>query len=121
VISEEKKKLGLLDLATQLKLKQQAFAEKQGIRLHGELKDRKGRRASAMRLCSKATHCRAAEYRFRLAHSARRRDRVCSLRIGTTDVFNSWITKDVRVKVPDSVRIVIHGRNIPTSQPKTSF
>jgi 3-isopropylmalate/(R)-2-methylmalate dehydratase large subunit len=30
--------------------------------------------------------------------------------IGTTDVFNSWITKDVRVKVPESVRIVIRGR-----------
>ncbi len=42
VISEEKKKLGLLDLATQLKFKQQDFAAKQGIRLHGELKDRKG-------------------------------------------------------------------------------
>src|SRR5450631_2064469 len=42
VISEEKKKLGLLDLATQLKLKQQDFAKKQGIRLHGELTDRKG-------------------------------------------------------------------------------
>ena len=42
VISEEKKKLGLLDLATQLKLKQQDFAQKQGIKLHGELKDRKG-------------------------------------------------------------------------------
>ena len=42
VISEEKKKLGLLDLATQLKLKQEDFAKKQGIRLHGELTDRKG-------------------------------------------------------------------------------
>ncbi len=37
VISEEKKKMGLLDLATQLKLKQQDFAAKQGIKLHGEL------------------------------------------------------------------------------------
>jgi 3-isopropylmalate/(R)-2-methylmalate dehydratase large subunit len=30
--------------------------------------------------------------------------------IGTTDVFNSWITKDVRVRVPESVKIVIRGR-----------
>jgi 3-isopropylmalate/(R)-2-methylmalate dehydratase large subunit len=30
--------------------------------------------------------------------------------IGTTDVFNSWFTKDVRVKVPESVKIVIRGR-----------
>ena len=30
--------------------------------------------------------------------------------IGTTDVFNSWITKDVRVKVPESVRVIIRGK-----------
>ena len=42
VISEEKKKIGLLDLATQLKFKQQDFAKQQGIKLHGELTDRKG-------------------------------------------------------------------------------
>ena len=42
VMSEEKKKMGLLDLATQLKLKQEDFAKSRGIKLHGELKDRKG-------------------------------------------------------------------------------
>jgi 3-isopropylmalate/(R)-2-methylmalate dehydratase large subunit len=30
--------------------------------------------------------------------------------IGTTDVFNSWITNDVRVKVPESVKVVIRGK-----------
>src|SRR5205823_4872252 len=30
--------------------------------------------------------------------------------IGTTDVFNSWITKDVRVRVPESVKIVVRGK-----------
>jgi 3-isopropylmalate/(R)-2-methylmalate dehydratase large subunit len=33
--------------------------------------------------------------------------------IGTTDVFNSWITKDVRVKIPESVKIVIRGQRHP--------
>ena len=33
--------------------------------------------------------------------------------IGTTDVFNSWITKDVRVKVPESVKVVIRGKKHP--------
>lgn len=42
VLSEEKRKMGLLDLAGQLKMKQEDFAKKQGIKLHGELKDRKG-------------------------------------------------------------------------------
>jgi len=33
--------------------------------------------------------------------------------IGTTDVFNSWITKDVRVKVPESVKVIIRGKKLP--------
>jgi 3-isopropylmalate/(R)-2-methylmalate dehydratase large subunit len=33
--------------------------------------------------------------------------------IGTTDVFNGWITKDVRVKVPESVKVVVRGKRRP--------
>src|ERR1700741_4168397 len=33
--------------------------------------------------------------------------------IGTTDVFNSWITKDVRVRGPESVKAVIRGKKQP--------
>ena len=33
-----------------------------------------------------------------------------ALGFGTTDVFNSWITKDVRVKVPESVKVVVRGK-----------
>jgi 3-isopropylmalate/(R)-2-methylmalate dehydratase large subunit len=33
--------------------------------------------------------------------------------IGTTDVFNSWITKDIRVKVPESVKVTIRGKRKP--------
>ena len=33
--------------------------------------------------------------------------------IGTTDVFNSWITKDVRVRIPESVKVVIRGKRHP--------
>src|SRR5204862_6335725 len=38
--------------------------------------------------------------------------------IGTTDVFNSWITKDVRVRVPESVKINIRGRKHPNVSAK---
>src|SRR2546421_687645 len=38
--------------------------------------------------------------------------------IGTTDVFNSWITRDVRVKVPESVKIVIRGQKQPNATAK---
>jgi 3-isopropylmalate/(R)-2-methylmalate dehydratase large subunit len=33
--------------------------------------------------------------------------------IGTTDVFNAWIAKDVRVKVPESVRVNVRGKLRP--------
>ena len=114
VISEEKKKLGLLDLATQLKLKQQSFAAKQGIKLHGELKDRKGSEG----IC----HSIVLE-RYALpgqlnigsdSHTPHVGAIGCvAFGIGTTDVFNSWITKDVRVKVPESVKIIIRGKKHP--------
>ena len=58
VISEEKKKIGLLDLATQLKLKQEDFAKSQGIRLHGELKDRKGSEGICHSMIARAMRCR---------------------------------------------------------------
>src|SRR2546429_101277 len=29
--------------------------------------------------------------------------------VGTTAIFNSWITKDVRVKVPETVKVVVRG------------
>ncbi len=38
--------------------------------------------------------------------------------IGTTDVFNSWITKDVRVRVPESVKVVIRGKKHPNVSAK---
>jgi 3-isopropylmalate/(R)-2-methylmalate dehydratase large subunit len=38
--------------------------------------------------------------------------------IGTTDVFNSWITKDVRVKVPESVKVVVRGKRRPNATAK---
>src|SRR5207302_5318620 len=33
-------------------------------------------------------------------------------------VFNSWITKDVRVKVPESVKVVFHGQRKPNTTAK---
>jgi 3-isopropylmalate/(R)-2-methylmalate dehydratase large subunit len=111
VISEEKKKLGLLDLATQLKLKQQDFAAKQGIRLHGELKDRKGSEGICHSIVLESYALPGQLNIGSDSHTPHVGAIGCvAFGIGTTDVFNSWITKDVRVKVPESVRIVIRGK-----------
>jgi 3-isopropylmalate/(R)-2-methylmalate dehydratase large subunit len=114
VISEEKKKLGLLDLATQLKLKQQDFAAKQGIRLHGELKDRKGSEGICHSIVLESYALPGQLNIGSDSHTPHVGAIGCvAFGIGTTDVFNSWITRDVRVKVPESVKIVIRGKKHP--------
>src|SRR5690348_3309878 len=114
VISEEKKKLGLLDLATQLKLKQMDFAKKQGIRLHGELTDRKGSEGICHSIVLESYALPGQLNIGSDSHTPHVGAVGCvAFGIGTTDVFNSWITKDVRVRVPESVKIMIRGKKHP--------
>jgi len=111
VISDEKKKLGLLDLATQLKLKQQDFAGKQGIKLHGELKDRKGSEGICHSIVLESYALPGQLNIGSDSHTPHVGAIGCvAFGIGTTDVFNAWITKDVRVKVPESVKVVVRGK-----------
>ncbi|MGA8066091.1 MAG: aconitase family protein, partial [Terriglobales bacterium] len=114
VISEEKKKIGLLDLATQLKLKQEDFAKQQGIKLHGELTDRKGSEGICHSVMLETYALPGQVNVGSDSHTPHVGAIGCiAFGIGTTDVFNSWITKDVRVKVPESVKIVIRGQRHP--------
>ncbi len=111
VMPPERRAMGLLDLAFMLAKKQDEFAAKQGIRLHGELKDRKGSEAICHSLIlqnyalpgqiiigsdSHTPHAGAVG--------------AVAFGVGTTDIFNSWITKDVRVRVPEQVRVRVTGR-----------
>jgi 3-isopropylmalate/(R)-2-methylmalate dehydratase large subunit len=114
VISEEEKKMGLLDLAGQLKYKQEDFAAKQGIRLHGELKDRKGSEGICHSIVAE-TYALPGQLNVGSdSHTPHVGAVGCiAFGIGTTDVFNSWITKDVRVKVPESVKVVVRGKRKP--------
>jgi 3-isopropylmalate/(R)-2-methylmalate dehydratase large subunit len=114
VLSEEKKKMGLLDLATQLKLKQETFARKQGIKLHGELTDRKGSEGICHSIVLESYALPGQLNIGSDSHTPHVGAIGCiAFGIGTTDVFNSWITKDVRVKVPESVRVVVRGKRRP--------
>jgi 3-isopropylmalate/(R)-2-methylmalate dehydratase large subunit len=114
VLSEEKKKMGLLDLATQLKLKQEDFAKQQGIKLHGELTDRKGSEGICHSVMLETYALPGQVNVGSDSHTPHVGAIGCiAFGIGTTDVFNSWITKDVRVKVPESVKIVIRGKRHP--------
>ncbi len=111
VLSEEKRKMGLLDLATQLKLKQQDFAKSRGIRLHGELTDRKGSEGICHSIITE-TYALPGQLNVGSdSHTPHVGAMGClAFGIGTTDVFNSWFTKAVRVKVPESVKVIIRGQ-----------
>jgi 3-isopropylmalate/(R)-2-methylmalate dehydratase large subunit len=111
VLSEEKRKMGLLDLATQLKFKQQDFAKAQGIKLHGELKDRKGSEGICHSVMLESYALPGQVNVGSDSHTPHVGAMGCmAFGIGTTDVFNSWFTKDVRVRIPESVKIVIRGK-----------
>ncbi|MFB3918036.1 MAG: aconitase family protein [Terriglobales bacterium] len=111
VLSEQKRKMGLLDLATQLKLKQEDFARSRGIRLHGELRDRKGSEGICHSIVLESYALPGQLIVGSDSHTPHSGAiGAVAFGIGTTDVFNSWITKDVRVKVPESVKVVVRGQ-----------
>jgi 3-isopropylmalate/(R)-2-methylmalate dehydratase large subunit len=111
VLSEQKRKMGLLDLASQLKLKQETFAKQRGIKLHGELTDRKGSEGICHSVVLESYALPGQVVVGSDSHTPHSGAIGCvAFGIGTTDVFNSWITKDVRVKVPESVKVVVRGR-----------
>ena len=86
----------------------------QGIKLHGELKDRKGSEGICHSVMLE-TYALPGQLNVGSdSHTPHVGAIGCvAFGIGTTDVFNSWITKDVRVKVPESVKIVIRGKKQP--------
>jgi 3-isopropylmalate/(R)-2-methylmalate dehydratase large subunit len=111
-MTPERIKEGLLDVANQLEVKQREFAEKQGIKLYGEL--RLGRHGSEAICHSKILEAHALPGQVIIgsdSHTPHAGAVGCvAFGVGTTAIFNSWITKDVRVTVPETVKVVVHGR-----------
>jgi 3-isopropylmalate/(R)-2-methylmalate dehydratase large subunit len=112
VMPPERVQLGLLDVAAQLEVKQREFAGKQGIKLYGEL--RHGRHGSEAICHSKILESYALPGQVIIgsdSHTPHAGAVGClAFGVGTTAIFNSWITRDVRVEVPRSFRVVVHGR-----------
>jgi len=112
VITPERRAAGLLEVAEQLKHKQEEFARRQGIRLHGELSQ--GRVGSEAICHSKILQSYALPGQLIIgsdSHTPHSGAVGClAFGAGTTDIFNSWITKDVRVRIPQTVKIEIRGR-----------
>ena len=110
-MTPERVKEGLLDIALELEKKQRTFAERQGIKLYGELRSR---RRGAEAIChSKILEAHAEPGQVIIgsdSHTPHAGAVGClAFGVGTTAIFNSWITKDVRITVPETVKVVIHG------------
>lgn len=122
VMTEERKASGLLDVALELKHQQEAFAEQQGIRLYGELgrtlQGRMGIPTGSEAIC----HSKILEQHALPGHLIIGSDShtphagaigTIAFGVGTTAIFNSWLTRDVRIKVPPSVLVRINGTRPP--------
>ncbi|HSJ26428.1 MAG TPA: aconitase family protein [Longimicrobiales bacterium] len=111
VMPPERVQLGLLDVARQLKDKQEAFAKKQGVIYYGE---RMGIRLGSEAICHSKMLEEYAEPGQLIvgtdSHTPHSGAIGCiAFGVGTTAIFNSWITKDVRVSVPPSFKVIVRG------------
>jgi 3-isopropylmalate/(R)-2-methylmalate dehydratase large subunit len=113
-MTAEHRAMGLLTVAERLKPAQETFCAKHGIRLHGELADGSGSEG----IC----HAIMAE-RYALpgqvvvgtdSHTPHAGALGClAFGVGTTDIANAWVTGDVRVTVPPTLRVRLDGRLRP--------
>jgi len=111
VMSQERIEEGLLDVANELEVKQRTFSEKQGIKLYGE---QMGQQLGSQAICHSKILEEYAEPGMLIIGTDSHTPHAGAIGavafgVGTTAIFNSWITKDVRVRVPQSFKVVITG------------
>lgn len=111
VMSQERIEAGLLEVANELEFKQREFAEKQGIRLYGE---QMGHQQGSEAICHSKILEEYAEPGMLIigsdSHTPHAGAIGCvAFGVGTTAIFNSWITRDVRAQVPPTFRVTVKG------------
>lgn len=110
-MSQERIEEGLLDVANQLEVKQREFAERQGIRLYGE---QMGHAMGSEAICHSKVLEEYAEPGMLVIGTDSHTPHAgavgaLAFGVGTTAIFNSWITKDVRARIPPSFKVVVRG------------
>ncbi|HKR00580.1 MAG TPA: aconitase family protein [Pyrinomonadaceae bacterium] len=110
VMSEEKRKMGLLERADGLAVTQASFTDEQGIRLYGESPE-----GGSEAICHNAVvEDIALPGQLVIgtdSHTCMAGVLGCfAFGVGSTDMANAWYTKDIRVRVPETVRFVLRGK-----------
>ncbi len=110
VMSDEKRKMGLLERADGLAVTQANFTAEQGIRLYGEAAE-----GGSEAICHNAVvEDIALPGQLVIgtdSHTCMAGVLGCfAFGVGSTDMANAWYTKDIRIKVPETVRFELKGQ-----------
>ncbi|HEX8499135.1 MAG TPA: aconitase family protein [Pyrinomonadaceae bacterium] len=109
VMSDDKKKMGLLERANGLATTQEDFTVQQGIRLYGGTEER-GSEAICHNAVVEDIALPGQLVIGTDSHTCMAGVLGCfAFGVGSTDMANAWYTKDIRVKVPEVVRFVLKG------------
>jgi 3-isopropylmalate/(R)-2-methylmalate dehydratase large subunit len=106
----EHRAMGLLAVADRLKPAQEAFCARHGIRLHGELPDGSGSEGICHAIMAERYVCPGQVVVGTDSHTPHSGALGClAFGVGTTDMACAWVTGDVRVTVPPTLRVVLKG------------
>ncbi len=113
IMPEAHVKMGLKTQAASLATVQEAFTKRQGVKLYGEV-HRGGNLVGSEGICHNIVIEDIAEPGQLVtgtdSHTCMAGALGCfAFGVGSTDMANSWFTKDVRVKVPESVRVELRS------------
>jgi len=113
VMPEKHRALGLVEQSRELVTVQRAFALRHGVRLFGEV-ERDGQPAGSEAIChNKVIEDLALPGELVIgtdSHTCMAGVLGClAFGVGSTDMANAWLTRDVRVDVPQSVQVVLSG------------
>jgi 3-isopropylmalate/(R)-2-methylmalate dehydratase large subunit len=114
VMPEAHRAMGLDVQARRLAAAQEDFAARNGVTLYGEAR-RNGAPAGSEAIChNKVVEELALPGQLVLgtdSHTCMAGALGCfAFGVGSTDMANAWATRDVRVTVPETIRVVLHGR-----------
>jgi 3-isopropylmalate/(R)-2-methylmalate dehydratase large subunit len=112
VMPQKHREMGLLERADGLATTQASFTAEQGIRLYGESAD-----GGSEAICHNAVvEDLALPGQIVIgtdSHTCMAGVLGCfAFGVGSTDMANAWYTKDIRIRVPETVRFVLRGQKL---------